>query len=395
MSRMALEGVKILDFTQLMQGPWATQFLGDMGADVIKVERPIVGEWERGLTVMGELLAGESPFFYAMNRNKRSLTLDLKRQEAQEIIYRLAKSVDAVIENFRPGVMERLGLGYNDLKKINPAIVYVSASGYGSDGPYVNKPGQDLLIQALSGIAAHGGRHNDPPTPAGTSVVDASSALLIAFSTMVGLFHQRQTGEGQKIEVSLFNTAIAIQCQELVTYLNMGKTWQRSKTGIGGAWYSAPFGIYQTADGYMAIAMSSLTLIGELCELPELAGYDTPELAYTKRDEIKELLEAKIRSQSTAHWLELLGGRDVWCAKVNEFCDVIEDPQVKHNHMIETLSHPKAGELKVVGIPVKMSITPGKIRLAPPLVGQHTDEILGEFGYSAEDVAEFRSKGVV
>lgn len=395
MSGMALEGVKVLDFTQLMQGPWATQFLGDMGADVIKVERPIAGEWERSLSVMGELLAGESPFFYAMNRNKRSLTLDLKKQEAKEIIYKLAKSIDVVVENFRPGVMERLGLGYEDLKKINPSIIYVSASGYGSDGPYVNKPGQDLLIQALSGLAAHGGRYGDPPTPAGTSVVDASSALLIAFSTMVGLFHQRQTGQGQKIEVSLFNTAIAIQCQELVTFMNMDKTWERSKAGIGGAWYSAPFGIYQTADGYMAIAMSSLTLIGELCELPELAGYDTPDLAYSKRDEIKELLEGKLRSQATSFWLELFGLKDIWCAKVNEFREVVEDPQVRHNQMIKTLQHPIVGELKVVGIPVKMSITPGEIRLAPPLVGQHTDEILSEFGYTAEEIAKFQGKGII
>ncbi|MCF8567953.1 CoA transferase [Alicyclobacillus tolerans] len=392
---MALSGVKILDFTQMMMGPWGTQFLGDMGADIIKVERPKVGEWERGLRAMGELLGGDSPFFLAMNRNKRSLTLDLKTEEAKEIVYRIVKSVDAVIENYRPGVMDRLGLGYEDLKKINPRLVYVSGSGYGNDGPYVKKPGQDLLIQSLTGLAAYGGRCDDPPTPAGTSIVDASTALMLALSTMVGLFHQKSSGEGQKIDVSLFNTAIAIQCQELAAFMNLDKRWQRSKAGIGGAWLSAPFGIYATADGYMAIAMASLSVIGELCDLPELAQYDTPDLAYSERDRVKVILEAKTRTQPTAYWLELLATRDIWCAKVNEFEDVVVDPQVQHNDLIQTIHHPTAGELKVIGIPVKMSETPGTIRLAPPAVGEHTDQVLSEYGYTDEEIQAFHENGIV
>ena len=165
---MALAGVRVLDFTQMMMGPWATQFLGDMGADVVKVERPGAGEWERGLRAMGELLGGQSPFFLAMNRNKRSLTLNLKHPRAREVVLRLAGTADLVTENFRPGVMDRLGIGYDDLRQVNSSLVYVAGTGYGPDGPYADRPGQDLLVQSVSGLAAYGGRRDDPPTPAGS-----------------------------------------------------------------------------------------------------------------------------------------------------------------------------------------------------------------------------------
>jgi crotonobetainyl-CoA:carnitine CoA-transferase CaiB-like acyl-CoA transferase len=235
MAAMALEGVRVLDFTQMMMGPWATQFLGDMGAEVIKVERPGSGEWERGLRAMGELLGGQSPFFLAMNRNKRSLTLNLKHPRAREVVLRLAGTCDLVTENFRPGVMDRLGMGYEDLRAVNPSLVYVAGTGFGPDGPYADRPGQDLLVQSISGLAAYGGRRDDPPTPAGSSIVDASTALLLAFSSMVGLFHRERTGQGQRIDVSLLDTAVALQCQELTAYLNSQRRFERSQAGIGGA----------------------------------------------------------------------------------------------------------------------------------------------------------------
>lgn len=391
----ALEGVRVLDFTQMMLGPWGTQFLGDMGADVIKIERPGVGEWERSLPAMGELLAGDSPFFLAMNRNKRSVTVNLKDPRGKEIIYRLAATADVVTENFRPGVLDRLGIGYEDLCKINPAIVYVAGSGYGPDGPYVDRPGQDLLIQALSGLAANGGRYDDPPTPAGTSIVDASTALLLAFSAVVGLFHRLRTGEGQRIDVNLFSTAIAVQCQELAAFLNMNRRWQRSRAGVGGAWLAAPFGIYKTADGYMAVAMASLAVLGDLLDLPEIKAYDTPALAYEHRDTIQPIIAQKIATDSTAHWLETLLAADVWCAPVQSFEDLIDDPQVIHNELIQTVYHPRAGEIRVVGVPVKFSKTPGAIRLAPPLVGEHTDAVLSELGYSGAEIEGLRREGVI
>ena len=392
---MALEGVRVLDFTQMMMGPWATQFLGDMGADVVKVERPGAGEWERGLRAMGELLGGQSPFFLAMNRNKRSLTLNLKHPRAREVVHRLATTADLVTENFRPGVMDRLGIGYEALREVNPSLVYVAGTGYGPDGPYVDRPGQDLLIQSVSGLAAYGGRRDDPPTPAGSSIVDASTALLLAFSAMVGLFHRERTGQGQRIDVSLLNTAVALQCQELAAFLNSERRFERSQAGIGGAWLSAPFGIYRTADGHLALAMGSLAVLGELLDLPELAAYDTPERAWADRDHVYRLLAARLPERPTADWLALLASRDVWCAPVQSFDQLVDDPQVAHNQLLTTVDYPGLGEVRVVGVPARFSGTPGTIRLGPPAVGQHTDEVLAAAGYGADEIRRLHDQGCV
>ena len=392
---MALEGIRVLDFTQMMMGPWATQFLGDMGADVIKVERPGVGEWERGLRSTGDLIDGQSPFFLAMNRNKKSLTLNLKDPRARDVVLKLAASCDLVVENFRPGVMDRLGLGYEDLRAVRPSIVYVSGSGFGQSGPYVDRPGQDLLIQAMSGLAAYGGRADDPPMPSGSSIVDASTALLLAFASMVGLVHALRTGEGQRIDVSLFDTAIALQCQEIAAYLNVERRFDRSRAGIGGAWLSAPFGIYRTADGHLALAMATLTVVGELLEEPRLAEYDDPRRAYDDRDEVYELVQARLVERPTEEWIEQLATKDVWCAPVQDFADVVDDPQVVHNGLLTTVPHPNGDDLRVVGVPMRFSRTPGSIRSGPPAVGQHTDEVLSSLGYADDEIRALRDDGVV
>jgi crotonobetainyl-CoA:carnitine CoA-transferase CaiB-like acyl-CoA transferase len=392
----ALDGIRVLDFTQMMMGPWASQFLADMGADVIKVERPGAGEWERGLHAVGDLLDGQSPFFLAMNRNKRSVALNLKDERARDVCRRLAERSDLVMENFRPGVMDRLGLGYEDLRRNNPSIVYVSGTGFGPDGPYVDRPGQDLLIQAMSGLAAYGGRRGDPPTPAGSSIVDASTAILLAFSAMVALFHRERSGEGQRVDVSLFNTAIALQCQELAAFMNLERRFDRSEAGIGGAWLSAPFGIYRTADGWIAFAMASLSVIGDLLDLPELAKYDDERGAYDHRDEVRELMQARLLQRPTDVWLGLLATRDVWCAPVQTFDDVVDDPQVAHNELLTTVGHPNGRrDVRVVGVPMRFSRTPGTIRTGPPAVGQHTEQVLEELGFGRDDVAAMRDEGLV
>ena len=396
MTTMALEGVRVLDFTQMMMGPWASQFLADMGADVVKVERPGAGEWERGLHAMGELIDGQSPFFLAMNRNKRSIALNLKDERARDVCRRLAERSDLVMENFRPGVMDRLGLGYDDLRTVNPSIVYVSGTGFGPDGPYVERPGQDLLIQSMSGLAAYGGRRSDPPTPSGSSIVDASTALLLAFSAMVALFHRERTGEGQRVDVSLFGTAVALQCQELAAFMNMDRRFDRSEAGIGGAWLSAPFGIYRTSDGWIALAMASLSVLAELLELPELAVFDDERAAYDHRDEIKPAIERRLEQRPTSEWLGILATRDVWCAPVQTFDDLVDDPQVANNDLLTSVPHPNGGaDVRVVGIPMRFSGTPGTIRSGPPAVGQHTDEILAELGFGDDEVSRLRTEGVV
>ncbi len=391
----ALEGIRVLDFSQMMMGPWATQLLGDLGADIIKVERPKVGEWERGLETMGRLLHGDSPFFLAMNRNKRSLAVNLKHPSAHTVLDALVERVDVVVENFRPGVLTRLGFGYERLSQINPRLIYCSASGFGSSGPYVHRPGQDLLIQALSGLAAHGGRASDPPTPAGTALCDAMASMMVAVGILAALQARSHTGRGQLVEVDLLSTAIAAQCQEAVAYLNGLPRWERSEAGIAQPWLGAPYGIYPTADGHLALAMNSLGTLGELLNLQEVADYDgDAEGAYRDRDQIKRMLETRLRERSTAEWLSILELHDVWCSDVKDFDGVFSDPQVLDQQVVAELEHPRIGPLKVIRAPLKMSDTPPEMRLPPPLVGQHTAEILRELGYDDEAVEALAAEGM-
>jgi len=390
----ALDGVTIADFTQMMQGPWATQKLADMGADVIKIERP-GGEWERGLDAAGELLDGVSPFFLAMNRNKRSLTLDLKSDDGVDVALDIVEEADILVENFRPGVMEKFGLGYDDVREVNENIVYVSASGFGSDGPYVDRPGQDLLLQAQSGLASYTGRKDDPPTPVGTAIVDEHSATLIALNTMFALFYRERTGEGQKVETNLLNASIDFQCQEVTAVLNMDREFERSEEGIAQAWIGAPYGMYETADGYVAIAMTPMDKLADVLNLPELAEYDTPAKAYEHRDEIKQTLETHTRERTTEELLETLLAADVWASEVNDFHEMAADPQVEHNEMIVELEHPQGGTFETTGVPASHSETPGTIESRPPRPGEHSEEILGEIGYDDGKVAALVDEGIV
>ncbi|POG54156.1 CoA transferase [Haloferax marisrubri] len=390
--KSALEDVKIADFTQMMQGPWATQKLAEMGADVIKIER-IGGEWERTLEAGGELYEGTSPFFLAMNRNKRSITLDLKSEEGQEVALDIIRESDVLVENFRPGVMEKFGLGYDDVCEANPEIIYVSGSGFGSSGPYVDRPGQDLLLQAMTGLANQTGRRDDPPTPAGSAVVDEHSAMLIAFSILVALYHKQRTGEGQRAEVNLMNSAIDFQCQEITAALSTDMEVNRSEAGISSPFNSGPYGIYETADGHVAIAMAPVDVLADTLGLEELQQYDGTE--FEDRDEIKRVLEAYTRECETESLLTRLLDADVWASKVNDFHEMAEDPQVQHNDMVRTFEHPEVGEYTTTGIPVTLSETPGEITSQPPMPGEHTDEVLGELDYSDEQIRKLHENDVV
>lgn len=391
--RQALDDITIADFTQMMQGPWATQKLADMGADVIKIER-IGGEWERELRAGGELQNGVSPFFLAMNRNKRSVTLDLKSEEGQSVALDIAADADVVVENFRPGVMEGFGLGYEDVCEVNPDVVYVSASGFGSDGPYADRPGQDLLLQAMSGLANYTGRQDDPPTPTGTAVVDEHSATLIALHTMFALFHRERTGEGQRVEANLLNAALDFQCQELTAAMSMDKTFERSEEGIAQAWLGGPYGIYETTDGYVAIAMTPMAALADVTGLDALREYDRPEDVYKYRDEIKRTLESYTRNQSSESLIDELLAADIWVAEVQNFDDVQENPQVQHNEMIVELEHPNGGTFRTVGAPVDHSRTPASFDKRPPKPGEHTDDVLAELGYGKDERERLRESGV-
>jgi len=247
----------------------------------------------------------------------------------------------------------------------------------------------------MSGLAANSGRKGDLPTPLGTAVVDASTALMFALHIMIALYHRRMTGQGQKVEVSLFNTAIAVQCQELAAFNNLGVRWDRSETGIAQAWLAAPYGIYPTKDGYIAIAMASLAQLGDLLDLPEIKQYDEPEAAFQHRDEVKRLMEQRTAAFTTNEIIDKLLAADVWAAPVQDFDDLLDDPQVKHNEMFIDVQHPDAGNLRLVGHPGKLSATPGTVRYPPPRVGEHTDQVLQELGFDTGRIADLRAKGAI
>jgi crotonobetainyl-CoA:carnitine CoA-transferase CaiB-like acyl-CoA transferase len=392
----ALSGVKVLDFTHLLQGPFATQMLGDLGADVIKVERKGTGDSYRAWTFLkywvGET---ESPCYMAFNRNKRSLALDLKLPESKEVIYKLAEECDVVVENFRPGVMEKLGFGYEDFKKINPRIIYCSSTGYGQDGPYVNRPGQDLMIQSLSGLTTLTGRKDAPPTPLGTGIADQLGAYNIVYGLLSSLYYREKTGKGQKLEINLFQCLLTHQLQEFAVTLNSGKLFERPLSGIAHPGQSAPFGIYQTADGYMCISVNPIPLLAEVLGDAGLNDFNDPQTLYDQRDEVFYRIQASVIKQTTAYWVEKMLDRDMWVSEVKNHLEVEEDPQAVHLEAFSSYQHPTAGEVRTVNIPVKFSETPGDIRRHPPLIGEHNEEILRELGYSDESISAMKLNGVI
>ena len=246
-----LDGIRIVSFAQLLQAPAGVQLLSDLGAETIKIERPGAGAWERAWSGGGHWVGGESLLLIAAGRNQRSLTVDLKTIEGQEIIWKLIDQADVVVENYRPGVMDRIGFGFEAVHKRNPKVVYCAASGYGSSGPYLNRPGQDLLAQAISGITSMSGKASDPPTPIGFAPVDQHSAALIAFGIMTALFHRSRTGLGQKVEVNLLTSALDLMAEPLTYLMNGAKIGQRSPAGLASGFHPGPYGVYQTQDGWI------------------------------------------------------------------------------------------------------------------------------------------------
>lgn len=376
----ALDDVTIADFTQLMAGAWSAQKLGDMGADVIKIEPPH-GEPQRRMSYCGEYLDGEGFGYLAMNRSKRSVVLDLKTDEGHEAARRIVEDADVVLHNFRPGTMERLGFGYDDVTEYNEDVVYVHVSAYGSTGPYADRPGQDLIYQAVSGLAANTGRANDPPTPAGTVVVDEHTATLAAMHTLQALYHRAKTGEGQKVETSLFDAAIDFQCNEITYAMNTGEDLDRGEKTQGHPYLYPPYGIYETADGYVAVGMAPMEGVADVLDDDGLRDYEDQAELFARRDEIHDRIEASTREWATADLIDALVDADVQANAVAQSTDVESHPQTQHNDMVVELDHPQGGQFKTTGIPARLSETPAEIGRSPPSFGEHTREVLAEHGY--------------
>jgi crotonobetainyl-CoA:carnitine CoA-transferase CaiB-like acyl-CoA transferase len=371
----ALDGIRVLDFTQMMLGPYATQMLGDLGADVIKVERPN-GEWERSLELLGGMVEGESAAFLAMNRNKRSVALDLTDARARTALLRLAATSDVVVENFRPGVLDRLGLGYEDIRAVKPDIIYCSGSGWGRSTAAAreNRPGQDLLVQGMSGIAAANGMGGGPPVNVATSVVDHATALTLACSILAAIVARSTHGIGQRVEVDLYSTAIAMQCQEISALVNQGHTdWKRSPSGLGAPWLSAPFGTYRAVDGWLVLAMAPVELLAAVFDTPALVTLD----AWDDRERVREVVASALAERTVAEWLETLLPAGLWAARVRTTREAIDELRADASDLLITTSGPD-GPIELVGLPIRLEATPWQLRLPPPRVGEHTRELLAE-----------------
>lgn len=385
MTRAApLEGVRIADFSQLYQGPLATMILADLGADVIKVEGPR-GDFMRTWSLGDGYLTGESLSFLAVNRNKRSICLDLKTAAGAVAARRLVATADVVIENFRPGVMDRLGLGYDTLSAEHPELVYCASSGYGRTGPYRDFPGQDLLVQALGGTMWLNGRQDDPPTAVGFGIADVAGGFHIVYGVLAALFERSRSGLGQRVDVNLLSSLLALQGHEFSYFLNTGHEPTRPMANGTAAYTGSPLGVYRTADGYLAIAMMPVARLAGLIGEDALLHLDSANVM-DRRDELHGILEQRFRTVSTAQWLVTLRAADVWCAPVQTFAEVAKDPQVEHNEMIRTITHPLVGEIKMVGPALQLSATPATVRTPPPLLGEHTVAVLGELGFDRDAV---------
>lgn len=392
----ALDDITVLDFSHLLQGPFATQLLGDAGAKIIKVERPGQGDLFRTMTFKNRWVGGtESPNFLAWNRNKRSLAIDLKAEESRETIYELARNVDVVLHNFRPGVMERLGYGYDDFSRINPGIIYCSASGYGDSGPYVSRPGQDMLLQGLTGLAAATGRGDGPPVPVGAGFADQIGALNIVYGILTALHWRERTGEGQEIKVDLLSALLQHQNQEMVWVMNFGEDFERPNSSIGHPGMDAPFGVYPVKDGWVSIAMSPFARLVDVLGNKDLLKYNDPQTLYDDRDEVWAAIAEETGKWSMKDLLDALLAADIWCGEIKSHLEVMDDPQVRHRGLVQTYEHASAGPVKVIGPAVRMSKTPPSIDRPAPMVGQHTEEILTEFGIAPERIRQLRDRGLI
>ena len=370
----ALSGIRVLDFTALLQGPMATQILADLGADVLKLEKP-EGEWMRHWGICMSRTHGETDAFLALNRNKRSVEVDLRNPEDYQRILELVEQADVVVENFRPGVMDRLGLGYETLRERNTRLIYAASSGFGQDGPYVKKPGQDYLVQALTGAMWLTGRKSDPPFVFGVAVADQFTGLHLVVGILAALQHRNRTGEGQRVDVDLMSCMMAAQQQELTVFFNHNETLERPEENIGHPGLTAPGGVYRTGNGYMMLAMFPCTKLGEILQLDWLAEYDTNEKMMEGRDIVHRKLSKHFVTQDTDHWIALLSSHDVWCAPVKQHADLEHDPQIAHKKLIWDVPYADTGaSYRTVGSPFTFSESQVKVRRSTPRVGQHTDE---------------------
>ncbi|WP_371229218.1 CaiB/BaiF CoA transferase family protein [Roseovarius sp. 2305UL8-3] len=392
---MQLDGIRIVSFNHFLMGPLGIQFLADLGAEVIAIE-PIKGAFQRHWGGSDAKKAGgETTLELVANRNKKSVCLDLKDPEALEIAKKLATSADVVAENFRPGVMEKLGLGYETLKEINPEVIFASASGFGPDGPYVNRPGQDMIAQSLSGLAWITGKEGEVPRLVGTSAIDHHGAMIFAAGILGALVKKGRTGKGGRVDVNLFSAALNLQAESLVCYFNGEKPESAQQPGHVGSWYhEAPYGIYQTADRYIGLSLGNLPLMVEAIGAEGEIEAKQSE-AFDRREEFSKLFAEKLKTKTFAEWAEIFEARDIWFTQVNDYDDLAEDPQQLHNGDLMKVEAWTGEEITLVANPVRYDGQTAPVTLAPQKLGAQTSEVLTDLGLSQEEQDALCKKGAI
>jgi crotonobetainyl-CoA:carnitine CoA-transferase CaiB-like acyl-CoA transferase len=389
-----LSDFTVIDCSIAMAGPFAAQRLGDLGANVIKVE-PVTGEWQRARAAGGAQGNRINVSFQSLNRNKRSLAIDLKSPEGKAALLKLVATADVFVQNYRPGVAQRLGVDYDSLQAINPRLVYVSISGYGETGPYVDRPGQDLLLQAMSGAMLSAGLEGEPPLPAGQFLADAITAYNAFEGALAALLHRERTGEGQLVQVNMLDAVVTIQMQELSVFTIGNKPQTRSSEPHAHSYIRSPYGVFPTQDRYIVVAFANLAKLGELIGEPSFAGMDDERDSWLQRDEIFARTRARLVMRPASEWLKLFHEHDIWSGPVYGYADLMTDPQVAHNGTFVEFDHPSEGHVKMPGFPIRFSRTPSRVMRGAPQVGEHSREVLLEAGFSNEAIEKLVSCGTV
>ena len=376
-----LEGLTVLEFSQFLSGPYAGLRLADLGARVIKIERPEVGDLCRNLYISDTDLEGDSTLFHAINRNKESFAANLKDPNDLQLVKKLIEKADIITQNFRPGVIERIGLDYESVKKINSKIVYGTISGYGSEGPWSSLPGQDLLAQSRTGLVWLNGNGGEAPTPMGLAVADMLAGHSLVEGILAAVIKRFRTNKGSHVETSLVEALLDFQFEVLTTYFNDGnRKPQRSSYNNAHAYLSAPYGIYKTSNGYIAIAMTPLPQLGELLDLDSIKDLNDQKEWFTKRDEIKKSIGDWIEQQSTEHWLSILEPADIWCAKVLDWETMVKHEGFKILDMVQRIQRDDGLDIETLRCPIKIDGEIFKSNKAAPKIGNDNNNIKKEFG---------------